>query len=171
VSSSEISVWGEAVPNWIAAIGGLGGTVVAVVAFVQSIQNRGGLETVRRQENLRENAGPEPDTRLLATLDADADYVAPDTGRRVKWKVVQVHRDRYALRNSHDEQVATVLGLRGTGRSESDIVPLPEMPAQIEPAADLPFLLARSLASPAVASVEVEWTEDGAGPFTATYLV
>ncbi|MBW0254964.1 hypothetical protein [Cellulomonas sp. PS-H5] len=171
MSSEMTPLWGEAVPNWIAAIGGLGGTAVAVAAFVQSLRNRSGLDVVREHENERQNAALEVPERMLASFNEGANDVAPDTGRQVRWEVVRVHRERYALRNTHSSQVATVTRLEGTGRSYADVVPVAEVPAPIEPGADLPFLIARSLASPAVASVQVEWTEDGAGPFTATYLI
>lgn len=52
-----ISVWGEAIPNWISAVGGLIATLVALVAFFQGRSNRDGLEEVKSVENARANTG------------------------------------------------------------------------------------------------------------------
>ena len=162
-----ISVWGEAIPNWISAVGGLIATLVALVAFFQGRSNRDGLEEVKSVENARANTGVgQGGVRGSRRVELREDGRPP--ARRVNWRPVTEKHGRMLLNLSTDT-TANVLSFRSSkqGAVNAQVA----MPVAIRPLEGLPFHVPFSLPGRSLASIDIEWMEGEAGPFFATYLV
>jgi len=162
-----ISVWGEAIPNWISAVGGLIATLFAVVAFFQGRSNRDGLEEVKSVENARANTGVgRGGMKGSRKVELREDGRPPE--RRVNWRPV-TEKHGPMLLNLSTDTTANVLSFRSSKQGAVKVQVA--MPVAIGPLEGLPFRVPFSLPGRSLVSVDIEWMEGEAGPFFATYLV
>lgn len=127
---------GEGIPNWIAAVGGLVATGVAVAGFIGSRRNKAGLANVAEAVAARENT--------------------PEPGQAVVWAIRKIGTSTYGLVNTSDvpAHVIEVHALeRGVLRFDF------QTPLDVQPQQMLSFRWFKTLQTPSVITVRVRWSE------------
>ena len=130
---------GEGIPNWIAAVGGLVATGIAVAGFISSRRNKAGLVNVAEAVAERENV--------------------PEPGQAVTWAIRKIGTNTYGLVNASDApaHVTEVRALeRGVLRFDF------KTPLDVQPQQMLGFRWFKTLQAPSVITVRVRWRESGA---------
>lgn len=171
-------LWSTVVPNWLTAFGQIVAAGIAAWALISSKQTAGGVETLRQAANDEAVTSPGEGGSTVSPADgstpageAAPGSTAPGPGRGdrrtspVRWTTWQERRGHHRLRNDsiHTGASATLVGFRdvtpnGDGAAQLHM----PLPVKLEPNDSIPFTINKSLASPAVTAVEIEWVdEDG----------
>lgn len=174
-----VDFWGEAVPAWVAAVGGVFSAVIAAWALISSIRTRGGVHAIssalndeqRGAEHRVAEASASGNGTLSAVGTASPGAVPRDGGESdtgvvpeawvspVTWSVRKYGR-QWLLRNDSSTTSAILLGAEDLGGHEdfhiaSDL----SLPLVIGPGVTLPVLVERTFASPSVTAVRISWKE------------
>lgn len=158
--SAVTDLWGDAIPAWLGAIGSIAAAVVAAIAIILSIRNRGGLRTL---------------TQAAGDRGAAADFGGSDSSNdgaaRVSWVAWQEQRARYRLRNDSRVATAELLSFEdvtpdGDGAASTAV----SMPLTLQPMGSIPFTIEKSLVSPAVTAIALDWIENGERKSTTIYI-
>ena len=159
-------LWGVVIPGWIASVGGLASTILALLALVLSQKNRGGLETIKDVKKLEQQS-----LAVSGNVEASGSGTVTAVGqpRFVTWEIKPGRSGRYKLVNSSRES-ANLDGL-GVMDENGNINALRNIPKTIplQPGQSVPFQIDKSLLSPTLTAVQVS-SNDGNGAITNTIL-
>ena len=158
--------WGVVIPGWIASVGGLASTFLALLALVISQKNRGGLETIKDVKNREQQS---------LAVSGNAEFSGAGTAtavgqpHSVTWEIRRGRRGRYKLVNISNESVN--LDALGLVDGNGDIEELWKTAKTIllKPGAGVPFQINKSLLSPTLTAVQVS-SNDGKGTKTNMIL-
>lgn len=152
--------WGSAVPSWLGAIGGIASALVALFAFLGTIRNRRGLNTLKEGVSDIQPPAPSVDPRLGVVL--------PPPPR---WHVTERGRGRYLLTNAAGISY-TLTGFRDVTPDGDDAAALlQDLPVLMDPGVSIPFRIDKTLVSPGVTAIQLQWTDsDGQQHSTTLYV-
>ncbi|TKR27148.1 hypothetical protein FA014_01975 [Cellulomonas hominis] len=148
--SSGLSFWGEIVPNWIGAVGGAAGTVIAGVAFVQGRRNKAGIRNIA-------NASRNPPTASgVASPISGGSRWSPERGG-VRWELVNPAGERFKLVNTGNQTAHVLLFGLGEG---AQLELHTTIPGDVAPGDAIEFDWVKSWTEPTAVSYSVQWTDD-----------
>jgi len=165
IVSETADFWGTAVPTWLAAIGGIAAAIVAVAGYLASIRNRKGLNTLRDgvSQSLPVDSDDQPPPPDADAPENESVYTPPQDPitRRGRWRANQVDRNRlYAINDA--SYVCILTGFRDvTPDGDGAASILIDLPVTVVPGAGVPFRIDKSLVSPSVTAVELQWQAEG----------
>lgn len=154
---ANTDLWGVAVPAWIGAVGSVAAAVVAAIAIIQSIRNQGGLKTLTLA--VRDGRGVAPTVLTAPASDP------------VRWVAWHEQRSRYRLRNDAAASVAVLTSFADvTPSGDNAATTHVDLPVELAGQQSIPFLIEKTLASPAVTAIELTWREDDTEHTTVIYV-
>lgn len=174
---SVTDFWGIVFPAYLGAAGGILSGVIALIALFVSIRNRGGVRSI--QNSLNSANGTEVvethsgtanlSSSVTLTAEGSASMNASDSTAPVLWGVERDGR-RYRLVNRSTATAAVLISAEDVSEDgDNAFQMLPELPVRVEPGASLPFIIEKSMVSPAVTAIRITWTE-GASPARSVTL-
>ena len=157
---AQTDFWGAAVPAWVGAVGGVISAVVAAIAFVQSIRNRKGLQTLRSAAN----DGQASVEDEQAGADGQTVFATAVRPKPVRWSVYsRGNKGRWLLQNESDEIATLVSFADVTPDGDHAATLLSSLPMVLAPGATIPFRIDKTLVSPAVTAIRIEWNQEEHG--------
>lgn len=148
-------LWGTVVPTWLGAIGTVGASVVALVAWITSRSARGGVREIAQGLNGEADSGQPPQS-----ITADS---PPAAG---VWAMEDHGNSAITFRN--------ISGLPASLtdiRSEHPVTIRFELPLAVPAGASFNVIFHRVLGGPAVAGISLEWIlDDGRRGMKTFYL-
>ncbi|MDJ0335990.1 hypothetical protein QMG83_12210 [Salinibacterium sp. G-O1] len=154
---AETDLWGAAIPAWVGAVGSTAAAFVAVAAWIQSLRNNGGVQTLAKAAQQR--SSPSLRSSVLAS---------PDT---VRWSTAKESRSRYRLRNDSRGATAELISFTDvTPIGPGAAVYVGQLPITVRPQESLPFTINKKLVSPSVTAIELRWREGGEERQTTLYV-
>lgn len=161
---SEIDIWGAVVPAWLGGVGGIAAAVVSTIALIKSLKTEGGVETLKGAVNAVDGAmGPSATTNVTSAGTSLA-MTPPSLLAQspVSWTAWREAKGRYRLRNDSTQTgaTATLTGFQDvTPGGDGAATYSGNLPVQLAEGESIPFSIDKSLVSPSVTAIDLDWAD------------